>query len=108
MEEEVCEAISQMEHNKALGPDGFPEEFCQKNWDVINVDLMALFTQLRMGDLPLFKLNFAVIALLPNKEDASRIEQYRPICLLNVVHNLAKTVNMWMIFFLEHDYSQGG
>jgi hypothetical protein len=61
-----------------------------------------------MGDLPLFKLNFAVIALLPNKEDASRIEQYRPICLLNVVHNLAKTVNMWMIFFLEHDFSHGG
>jgi hypothetical protein len=30
MEEEVCEAISQMEHNKALGPDKFPEEFCQK------------------------------------------------------------------------------
>ena len=26
-EEEVFEAISQMEHNKALGPDGFPAEF---------------------------------------------------------------------------------
>jgi hypothetical protein len=26
-EKEVYEAISQMEHNKASGPDGFPAEF---------------------------------------------------------------------------------
>jgi mannosylglycoprotein endo-beta-mannosidase len=83
-EGEVWEAISQMEHNKAPGPDGFPAEFYQKFWDVIKSDLMALFAQLQDGDLPLFKLNFGVITLLPKKEDASRIEQYRPICLLNV------------------------
>ena len=83
-EKEVFEAISQMEHNKALGPDGFPAEFYQRFWDVINSDLMNTFAQFRSGDLPLFKLNFVVITLLPKKEDASRIEQYRPICLLNM------------------------
>ena len=45
---------------------------------------MALFAQLQLGELPLYKLNYGVITLLPKKEDASRIEQYRPICLLNV------------------------
>ena len=45
---------------------------------------MGMFTQLRSGMLPLFKLNFGIVTLLPKKEDASRIEQYRPICLLNV------------------------
>jgi mannosylglycoprotein endo-beta-mannosidase len=30
-EDEVFEAISNMEHNKAPGPDGFPAEFSQKN-----------------------------------------------------------------------------
>jgi hypothetical protein len=45
---------------------------------------MAMFVQLKDGDLSLYKLNFGVITLLPKKEDASRIEQYRPICLLNV------------------------
>jgi hypothetical protein len=39
---------------------------------------------MKNGDLPLYILNFEVITLLPKKEDASRIEQYRPICLLNV------------------------
>ena len=43
-EEEVFEAISQMELNKAPGPDGFPAEFYQKFWEVIKYDLMALFS----------------------------------------------------------------
>ena len=47
-------------------------------------DIMALFAELRNGDLPLYKLNFRVITLLPKKENAVQIQQYRPICLLNV------------------------
>ena len=73
-----------MEHNKAPGPDGFPTEFYQKFWAAIRMYLMAMFAQLQIGDLPLYKLNFGIITLRPKKEDASRIEQYRPICLLNV------------------------
>jgi hypothetical protein len=83
-EKEVLEAILQMERNKAPGSDGLPAEFYKTFWDVIKGDLMAMFSQLKHGDLPLYKLNFGVITLLPKKEDASRIEQYRPICLLNV------------------------
>ena len=45
---------------------------------------MALFVQLKQGNLSLFKLNFEVITLLPKKENAVQIQQYRPICLLNV------------------------
>ena len=83
-EKEVFEAINQTEHNKAPGPDGFPAEFYQKFWHIIKEDLMAMFSQLRAGDLALFKLNFGIVTLIPKKEDASRIEQYRTICLLNV------------------------
>jgi hypothetical protein len=83
-EKEVFEAISQMELNKAPGPDGFPAEFYQKNWEIIKNDLMALFSQFSNGDLPLYKLNFGVITLLPKKENVVQIQQYRPICLLNV------------------------
>ena len=32
----------------------------------------------------MFKLNFGVITQLPKKENAVQIQQYRPICLLNV------------------------
>jgi hypothetical protein len=83
-EEEVLEAISQMEHNKAPEPDEFPAEFYQTFWNIIKVEVMALFGQLKLGELPLFKLNFGVITLLPKKENAVQIQRYRPICLLNV------------------------
>jgi hypothetical protein len=33
--------ILQMEHNKAPGPDGFPAEFYQACWDIIESDLMV-------------------------------------------------------------------
>ena len=51
-EKEVFEEIKQMEHNKSSGPDGFPAEFYQKFWDIIKFDLMAMFAQLRDGNLP--------------------------------------------------------
>jgi hypothetical protein len=60
--EEVKDVIMQMERNKAPGPYGFP-----KFWDVIKPDLMAMFSQLQSGELPLFRLNFGIITLLPKK-----------------------------------------
>ena len=68
----MFEAISQMEHNKSLGPDGFPGEFYKKFWDLVKCNMMAMVTQLQNGNLPLVKLNFGVITLLPKKEDAGK------------------------------------
>jgi hypothetical protein len=52
IKEGVFESTSQMEHNEALGPDGFPTEFYQKIWDVIKTYLMELFVKLHNGELP--------------------------------------------------------
>jgi len=83
-EKEIRDAVFDMEHNKAPGPDGFLAEFYQQFWDVIKGDLMNMFHDLHKGDLPLFSLHFGVIMLLPKTQEASKIQQYRPICLLNV------------------------
>jgi hypothetical protein len=83
-EEEVKHAVFQMEHNKAPGPDGFPAEFYQVFWEVIKEDLMAVFRDFHSGELPLHRLNFGIITLLPKNKEAKQIQQYRPICLLNV------------------------
>jgi hypothetical protein len=45
---------------------------------------MALFHEFHHGSLPLYSLNFGTIILLPKSEEALKIQQYRPICLLNV------------------------
>jgi hypothetical protein len=73
-----------MEHNKAPSSDGFPPEFYQVFWDMVKDDLMTLFMEFHEGNLPLHSLNFGTIILLPKKKDAKVIQQYRPICLLNV------------------------
>ena len=100
--DEVLEAISQMEHNKAPGPDGFPAEFYKTFWEVIKADLMAMFVQLQNGHLPLYKLNFGVITLLPKKEGAVQIQQYRPICLLNVSFKIFMKVGTNRITQIAH------
>ena len=73
-----------MEHNKAPGPDGFLAEFNQSFWDIIKTNLLELFNCLHADRLDLFRLNFVEIVLLPKIKEAERIQQFRPICLLNV------------------------
>jgi hypothetical protein len=83
-ENEVREAVFQMEHNKSPGPDGFPAEFYQVFRGVIKDDLLAMFHDFRKDILDLFSLNFGIITLIPKIENATKIQQYRPICVLNV------------------------
>jgi len=83
-ETEVREVVFQLEHNKATGPDGFPVEFYQVFWSLIKNDLMTLFSDFHKEELNLFNLNFGIITLIPKSMEATKIQQYRPICVLNV------------------------
>ena len=76
--------IFQTKHNKAPGTDDFPTEFYQVFWSLIKNDLMAMFREFHKGDLPLFIVNFGIITLLPKQKEVKMIQQYRPICMLNV------------------------
>jgi hypothetical protein len=93
-DEEVRKAVFQMEHNKAPGPDDFPVEFYQSFWNLVKCDLMVLFKDFHMGSLPLYSLNFGSIILLPKCTKAVTIQQYRPICLLNVSFKIFTKVIM--------------
>lgn len=73
IEKEIREAIFEVEHNKAPGPDRFPTEFYQHFWDTIK-DLMLMFRDLSNGDLPFFSLNFGVITHIPNVQEANVIQ----------------------------------
>ena len=66
-EDEVRQAIFQMEHNKALDLDGFPTKFYQVYWKVIKDKLMNLFSDFHQGKLAIYNLNFGVITLIPKK-----------------------------------------
>jgi hypothetical protein len=101
-EKEIHDAIMPMEKNKASGPDGFSVEFYQHCWETIKYDLMAMFSAFQRGELPLFQLNFGTIILLPKKENSIQIQQYRPICLLNVSFKIFTKVGTNRISEVAH------
>ena len=84
VEKEVREAIFQMKYNKAPDPDGFPAEFYQVFWSIIKDDLIAMFRDFHNEDLRLFSLNFGIVTLIPKLNEVKKIQQYGPICMLNV------------------------
>ena len=43
-----------------------------------------MFREFHAGNLPLFNLNFGTITLIPKQKEVKQIQQYRPICMLNV------------------------
>jgi len=94
-EEEIKYALFQMEKNKAAGPDKIPIEFYQSCWDIIKSDIIELFDDFHKGNLPVNRLNYGVITLLPKVQDAAKIQQFRPICLLNCLYKwITKTLTL--------------
>jgi hypothetical protein len=45
---------------------------------------LELFAELQAGQLDLFRINFGELYYYQKTNDAERIQQYKPICLLNV------------------------
>jgi hypothetical protein len=95
-ESEIWNALSQMEKkNKAAGPDSIPVEFYQACWLIIKKDIIQLFDDFHQGRVDISRINYGIITLLPKISDAARIQQYRPICLLNCLYKLiTKTLTL--------------
>jgi hypothetical protein len=51
---------------------------------VIKDDLLAMSHDFHNDSLDLFSLNLGIITFIPKIENATEIQQYRPICVLNV------------------------
>jgi hypothetical protein len=82
-EEEVKKAIFDSYSEGAPGPDGLSFVFYQSFWDMIKQDLMAMLEEFRRGQLDLYRLNFALITIIPKEKDARTMNKYMPISLLN-------------------------
>ena len=67
---------------------------------------MPMFHDFFSGHLELFHLNFGLITLLPKKEEAVRIKQFRPICLLNVSFKIFTKVGTNRLTQIAHSVVQ--
>jgi ribonuclease HI len=92
MGEEVRFALHQMAPTKAPGPDGFPAGFFQKNWDVLGEDIIqATLDTLNSGAMPDF-LNMTNIALIPKVKNPTKVTEFKPISLCNVLYKVISKV----------------
>jgi hypothetical protein len=48
--------------------------------------MMALFNDFYLGVMDIQSLNYGVITLLPKVKEVEKMQQFRPICLLNCLH----------------------
>jgi hypothetical protein len=63
-----------------------------------------MFTVLHARQLELFRLNFGKVILLPKVNEEERIQQFRPIYLLNVsfkIFTKVATIRLWQIMWFS-------
>lgn len=92
LEEEIREVIFHMPSNKAPGPDGYTTEFFKASWSIIGKDLtIAVQSFFQKGFLPK-GLNATILALIPKKEAATEMKDYRPISCCNVLYKVISKI----------------
>jgi hypothetical protein len=83
------DANNQSQNSKKLTQVNFKVFICigwffQVFWNLIKDDLMAMFKHFHLGRLLFVSLNFGTIALITKQKEVKQIQQYRPICMLNI------------------------
>ncbi|XP_059072101.1 uncharacterized protein LOC131872684 [Cryptomeria japonica] len=108
---ELEEVVFGMAKGKAPGLDGFPIDFFQDFWDIINLDLLAAIQESHSSKQMLWNLNSNILVLIPKKEGANQLEFFRHIAVCNVVYKIitkliAERLKIWLPSLIS--YEQGG
>ncbi|XP_057826868.2 uncharacterized protein LOC131038443 [Cryptomeria japonica] len=95
---ELEEVVFGMRKGKVIGPNGFPIEFLQDFWDIINLDLLEVVWESYGSKQILHALNSTFLVLIPKKEGANQLKFFRSIALCNVVYKtITKEWVRWMM-----------
>ena len=90
--EEILQIVSDLEGDKAPGLDGFTMTFYHHCWRVVEKDILAVFEEFFQHCKFEKSLNATFIALIPKKNDASNIRDFRPISLVGSVYKILSKV----------------
>jgi hypothetical protein len=91
-QEEVVEAVKQLPSGKSPGVDTIPAEFYQEMWAELGFDIHNFVSESIQQERIADELNISKIALLPKSEDRLRVQNYRPISLLNTLYKVVAKV----------------
>jgi hypothetical protein len=87
--EEVKMALFEMYPTKAPGPDGFPAHFFQRHWSVCGEEVTGAVLRVLAGQDSPGCVNKTFIVLIPKVASPTKLGQFRPISLCNVMYKIA-------------------
>jgi hypothetical protein len=90
--EEILDVLHSANGDKAPGPDGFTMAFFQQCWSVVEVDVLAVFEEFHEFCTFEKSLNATFLSLIPKKQNAFNIRDFRPISLIGCVYKLLSKV----------------
>ncbi|KAL5573023.1 hypothetical protein UlMin_022620 [Ulmus minor] len=86
--DDVKEAVFQMAPTKSPGADGMLAIFYQSFWSVVGEEVTEVCMGFTNRGLPLGNINATIITLLPKIKNPTRITEFRPISLCNVLYKI--------------------
>uniref|UniRef100_A0A2N9GEV9 TIR domain-containing protein n=1 Tax=Fagus sylvatica TaxID=28930 RepID=A0A2N9GEV9_FAGSY len=90
--EEILQVVRDLQGDKSPGPDGFNMAFFQKCWQVVKNDVLGFFEEVYEHGTFAYSLNATFVALIPKKQNASNIRDFRPISLVGCVYKILAKV----------------
>jgi hypothetical protein len=90
--EEIFQVVKDLQGDKSPGPDGFTMAFFQKCWHVIETDILRFFNEFFEKGTFAYSLNATFVTLIPKKQNAINIRDFRPISLIGSVYKILAKV----------------
>ncbi|GFS28741.1 hypothetical protein Acr_00g0003640 [Actinidia rufa] len=92
LDEEIKSAIFGIGDDKAPGPDGYTACFFKKAWTIVGNDVCAAVKEFFRSGKILKQINHATIVLAPKSDNASKVEDFRPIACCNVIYKIISKI----------------
>ena len=91
-EKEIWAAISELNEDKALSPDGFPIVFWSFCWDFVKDEVLGFFKEFHDQSRFVKSLNATFLVLIPKKQNVEDLKDLRPISLVGGLYKILTKV----------------